>query len=56
MKITAFLFVALITVQVGTYLADLSHAAYDAFINKKVDERIQELKSKGKPAYCSFYQ
>lgn len=56
MKISILVFVGFIATQTGIYLADISRAYYDDFIENKVTERMEEYKVKGKPAYCSFYQ
>lgn len=40
----------------GIYLADLSRAYFDTFIDKKVNERLGDLTKKGKPVYCSLFK
>ncbi len=56
MKFTLIAFVLFAAAVSGEYFGRLAVAYYDSHIENKVQERIEEYKTKGKPAYCSFYQ
>ena len=56
MKMAFILFTAYLAMKSGIFIADFSRDYFDNFIDKKVNEKIAEFKTKGKPAYCSFYQ
>lgn len=54
--ISIFVLVCFIcTMRAGIFLSDFGRDYFDDLVEKRANEKIAELQTKGKPAYCSFY-